>query len=326
MAFTKAISQISPTLVKLGTGSTTPVGGTNDLLTSGNPIKFQPNVSFINIRQHSSAYTKRQGIPARRFWDVTMQAYMQGSGSAGTIAVNGYTAIDALMRSAAINVAAAAGTIVYTPATITVAGTAKCEIWNENHGLLHKAQNCQGNIVWEGVPTDGMKMTYTGRGDYQVPSEASISGFTGGTDRAEAFLNIAGTVTSASGTYAPVISRMSFDRGIQLGQVDDANSSTGLRENFIRDANPTLTMVMAADSDNAATLLYSEWFNDWTNKVTHSVVFTQGTATANRCRFTFPQAQIQRLSKSEGDGYGLVTVEYGITHSTDNTEFQIDIF
>jgi len=326
MAFSKVISQNSPTLVKMGTASTTPTGGTDDLLTSGNPVKFQPNVSFINIRHHSNSFTKRVGIPARRFWDIAMQFYMQGSGAGGTVAINGYAAIDALMRSAAMSMAAASGTITYTPATITVAGTAKCEIWNENDGLLHKAQNCQGNIVFEGVPTDGMRATWTGRGDYQVPTVATISGFTGGTDRSEAFLNIAGTIiSSSSGTITPVISRLTWDRGIQLGQVDDANSSTGLRENFVRDASPTMTLVMAADKDTGG-LQYDEFYADWLNKATHNIVFTQGTATGGRIRFTAAQAQITRLSRSEGDGYLLLTSEYALTHTTNETEFSIAIF
>ena len=151
MAFTKTLTQNSPTVVKMGVNSTTPTGGTDDLLTSGNPVKFQPNVSFINIRQHSNSFTKRVGIPARRFWDIGLQFYMQGSGGAGTIAINGYAAIDALLRSTGMAVASSGGTITYTPATPTVAGTAKCEVWVENDGLLHKAQNSQGNIVFEGV-------------------------------------------------------------------------------------------------------------------------------------------------------------------------------
>lgn len=326
MAFSKTLTQNSPTVVKMGVNSTTPTGGTDDLLTSGNPIKFQPNVSFINIRQHSNSFTKRVGIPARRFWDIALQFYMQGSGGAGTIAINGYAAIDALLRSTGMAVAASAGTITYTPATPTVAGTAKCEIWAENDGLLHKAQNSQGNITFEGVPTDGLRATWTGRGDYATPTVASISGFSGGTDRSEPFLNIAGTIiSSTSGTVTPVVSRLTWDRGVQLGQVDDANSSTGLKENFIRDASPTMTLVIAADKDTGI-ITYDEWYTDWLNKTTHNVVFTQGTATANRCKFSAPQAQITRLSRSEGDGYLLMTVEYALTHTTNETEWSIAVF
>lgn len=326
MAFTKAISQISPTLVKMGTGSTTPVGGTNDLLTNGNPVKFQVNTSFIKIRHHSNSFTKRPGIPGQRYWDIALQSYLQGSGAAGTIAINGYAALDALMRSSGMSVTSSGGTLLYVPATIAHAGTAKCEIWNENHGLLNKAINCQGNIVMEGVPTDGMKINWTGRGDYAEPTLANISGFTGGTDRAEAFLNIAGTVVSTvGGTATPVVSRMTFDRGIELGKVDDAQSATGLKENFTKDATPKLTMVMALDTDSAG-LTYPKFLNDYHNKVTHAVNFTHGQTALNRCLFTFPQAQISRISGQEGDGYVLATVEYELTHSTDNSEFSIAIF
>lgn len=327
MAFTKSLTQVSPTVVKLGLNSTSPTGGTDDLLTNGPSPKFQPNVSFINIRHHSDSFTKRVGIPARRFWDIGLQFYAQGSGTGGALAVNGFAAIDALMRSAAMHMAGTTGgTITYQPATITQAGTAKCEIWVENDGLLHKAQNAQGNITFEGVPTDGLRVNWTGRGDYQAPTIAAISGFTGGTDRAEAFLNIAGTiVSSSSGTIVPVISRMTWDRGVQLGQVEDANSSTGLKENFIRDASPTMTLTIAADKDTGG-IEYQELYSDWLNKVTHNINFTHGTATGNRMLFTMPQAQINRLSRSEGDGYLLITLEYGITHTTDETEFTVKIF
>ncbi|MGE0289032.1 MAG: hypothetical protein AB7P16_22305 [Bradyrhizobium sp.] len=324
MAFTLSRRIISPTLVKTGTGSTSPTGGTDDLLTTGNPIKFTPNVSFVNIRHHTSSFTKRVGIPARRVWDIALEFYMAGSGGAGTTAINGFASIDALLKAAAMNRAAASGTITYTPATM--AQLTKCEIWNENHGVLHKAQNAVGNIVFEGVPTDGMKATWTGQGDYAEPTVAAVSGFTGGTDRAQPFLNIAGTVTSTSGTYTPVVSRVRWDRGVRVSEVEDANSSTGLKEVFIEDAEPTMSVSFALDSDASAAITYAEWYADWLAKTTHDFTFTLGTAAANRVQFATVQAQIQRLSLAEGRGYNLINIDYGVTHTTNETEFSIKIF
>lgn len=326
MAFTLVRSIISPTLVKSGTGSTSPSGGTDDLLTSGNPVKFTPNVSFINIRHHGSSFTKRVGIPARRVWDIGLEFYMQGSGGAGTAAINGFASIHALFKAAAMDGTADAvgGTVRYTPATI--AQLSKCEIWGENNGVLHKAQNCVGNIVLEGVPTDGMRATWTGQGDYAAPTVATISGFTGGTDRSEPFLNIAGTVNSTSGIYTPVVSRIRWDRGVRISEVEDANSSTGINQAFVADAEPVMSVSLAIDSDASATLLYNEWYSDFLAKTTHNVSWTLGTATANRVQFSNPQAQIQRIALAQGRDYMLLNVDYGVTHATNESEFTISIY
>ena len=327
MAFTHVLNQISPTMVKTG-GSVTPTGGTDDLLTSGNSVKFTPRVDFIDIRQHSAAFTRRVGIPAARRWDVNMQYYLSGSGSLGTVAVNGFASMDALFQAAAMTRTANAGTsIVYTPMAISALGTSvACTIYNEQHGLLHKTYNAIGNAVFEGVPTDGMKVTWTGQGDYDPPTQASIAGFTGGTDRSEAFLSIAGTVTPNGGSpYVPVVSRMTFNRGVTVGEIEDANSATGIKRAFVRDATPSLTLSIAADSDNAANLTYNKLHTDFLAKTVHAVVFTCGQTVATRFVFSIPQAQIRNVSRAEGNGYQLVNVEYNATHSTDNSEFTITV-
>lgn len=327
MAFTEVRNQISPTLVKVG-GSVTPAGGTDDLLTSGNSVKFTPRVDFIDIRHHSAAFTRRVGLPAARRWDVSLQYYMQGSGALGTVAINGFASIDALMQAAAMARAAGLGTsIVYTPMPIATLGTAvAATIWAENNGLLHKTYNAIGNLVLEGAPTDGMRATWTGQGDWEAPTAATISGFTGGTDRSEAFLNIAGTITPAGGSgYVPVVSRVTFNRGVQVGEIEDANSATGIKRAFVRDATPSLTLVIAADSDNAANLTYNKLHTDMLAKTVHGVVFTAGQTAASRTQFSIPQAQIRSVTRTEGAGYQLVNVEYIQTHTSDNTEFTVTI-
>jgi len=327
MAFNEVLSQISPTLVKIG-GSVTPTGGTDDILTSGNSVKFTPKIDMIKLRQHSSSFTKRVGIPAARRWQVALQFYMQGSGGGGTVGVNGFAGIDALLQAGGMARATTAGTITYTPMPISSLGTAfAATIWNEQDGLLHKTYNAVGNPVFEGVPTDGLKVTWTGQGDYEAPTQASISGFTGGTDRSEAFLGILGTITPSGGSgYTPVVSRVTFDRGIRIAEMPDSNASTGIKKSFIVDGNPTLTLVIAADSDNSANLTYNKLHTDWTGKVVHSVVFTQGTAVGSRCKYTLSQSQISDLSRTEGDGYHLINLSYDITNTTDDTDFSIAIF
>lgn len=324
MSAGKIIAQNSPTLVALDSGGTVvPVGGTNDLLTHGNPVKFTPQVGFIKIRHHSSSRTRHVGIPTDRTWAIELTGYMQGSGALGTVAVNGFASIDALLQAAGMTRTASAGTsITYAPTAI--GSEQKAVIYNENGGWLHKGNNAQGNIVLEGVPTDGMTLTWTGNADYVEPNAASISGFTGGTDRTEAFLSIAGTITPSGGSaYVPIVSSMKFDRGIQIAKVTDANSSTGIREYFIGDAEPTLTAVIAMDNDTGSNLTYAKFHTDFLAKTVHNVTFTQGQAAANKCKFTVPQAQISALSRQEGDKYLLMTVEYIDTHTSADSEFSL---
>lgn len=327
MAFTEVLNQISPTLAKTG-GSVTPAGGTDDLLTSGNSVKFTPRFDFVDIRHHSAALTRRVGIPTARRWDLALQFYLSGSGALGTAAVNGYAAMDALMQAGAMTRTANAGTsLVYTPMAISSLGTSVyATIWNEQHGLLHKTYNAIGNPVFEGTPSDGMRVTWTGQGDYERPTSATISNFTGGTDRSEAFLNIAGTITPSGGTaYVPVVSRITWNRGVTVGEIEDSNSPTGIKRAFVRDATPSLTLSIAADSDGSANLTYNKLHADYEAKTVHAVVFTCGQTAAARVTFSSPQCQIRNISRAEGNGYQLINVEYNLTHTTDNNEFTITI-
>lgn len=324
MAFTKIISQISPTVVKTGTGSTTPAGGTDDLLTTGNPVKFTPNVSRIRLESHGDSFTKRKGITAARYWDIALQFYMQGSGTAGDAVVNGFASISALLRAAAMTFADGASDLTYTPSTI--ATLEKCEIWGENNGLLHKALNCVGNIVLEGDPNGGLLATWTGRGDYAEPTIASISGFTGGTDRSQAFLNIGGTITPSGGSaYTPVITGFRFDRGVDVRQIPDANSATGIKEAFVANARPTMTLDIAIDKDGSANLTYPNIYAHLMASTVHDFEFTHGSGTGKEITFAATEAELTGFSLRDADGYLAGTLAYDVTHSTDEGEFSIVI-
>lgn len=324
MAFTHVKTMISPSVVKVG-GTSTPAGGTDDLLTTGSAVKFQPRVDFIRFDTHSDSFTKRKGVPAARVWDVSCTTYLQGSGALGTVAINGFASLNALFTAAMMTPTVTAGTsIAYAPATVAASGTAKCVVWGENHGLLHKANNVVGNIVFTGQPTGGMEVAFTGVGDYAEPTVASISGFTGGATRFEPFLNVKGTITNSSGAYTPVITQVRFDRGVQTARILDANATTGIQENFVRDIRPSLTMSIAMDT-GAANVTYPNIYANLFASSTHAVVFTVGTATGNKVAFSFPTAELTNVRLREGDGYLIGDLEYDVTHATDETEFSITI-
>ena len=99
--FDEVLSRVSPSVVKTG-GTATPAGGTDDLLTTGSAVKLSPRVDFVRLENHNSSFTKRKGIAAARQWDIATEFYLQGSGALGTVAVNGFAAIDALFRSSAM--------------------------------------------------------------------------------------------------------------------------------------------------------------------------------------------------------------------------------
>lgn len=325
MAFTHVKSQISPSVVKTG-GAATPAGATDDLLTTGSPVKFSPRVDRVTFDSHGDSFTNRVGIAAARQWDVSYSFFMQGSGALGTTAINGFAAIDSTLRTAAMTLTAVAGTsLSYAPSTI--ATLEKQTVWGENHGALHKAANVVGNVVFRGEPTSGLQVSFTGIGDYAEPTLGNISGFAGGGVRHEAFLNVMGTITSSGTAYVPVITAMTFDRGIQTARIPDANSTTGIQESFVRDAIPTLNVSIAIDTQaaGAGVVTYPKLYADLTSVTTHQVEFTCGTAVGNKSKFTFPTAELTNITLREGDGFLIGDLAYNVTHATDETEFTIVI-
>lgn len=328
MAFAKVVSQVSPSMAVLGV--TGPVAGTDDLLTTGSPIKFTPRMDFVDLRTHSTSFTKRTGIVTSRLWDISAEYYMMGNGTNGTAVTNGITSIKALLAMAAMTGTVGGATVTYAPSTITAAGgsaTGKGIIWGENNGLLHKGTACVGNVVLVGTPTDGWKANWTGVGIYAEPTLETIGGSwgTGLSNTAKAFLSTQGTIGIAGTNYTPVISRAEFNRGVVTGRVSDTNAATGINEVFPRDASPTLTLSIGMDTTASSSTQLSAvtMYNHFTANTTHSVNYQTGTTAGNIWKLTCPKAQLRNIRYEEGDGYMLMRLEYNVTHSGENTEFTL---
>lgn len=324
MAITPSIAQILQCVAKVETTYGTdaaPTGGTDDALLIDSPTPFTPNISFIRARDHGTEFTRRKGTPAKRKYDVRVQFRTQGSGAAGATA-NGFSGQDALVQAAGITSTKNAGTsIVWTPAAR--ASLKSATVWTSEDGVRRKSQGVYGTLTMSGAPDGFVLSTFEGNGLYNAVEDGAngtISGYTGGTARAEAFLNAAGTINNGSSMTSWVFDSFTFRTGSTNGDVDDANSSTGLNRLIFTDRDPDVEIVVMLDTDSSATIPFKTFEANLLAQTTHALTFSWGT-TPNKCTVSIPTAQLAGLRPDVKNGYRIARVQYVAQHATNNSEF-----
>lgn len=331
MAFTICRASIAPVMCKLeasyGTDPT-PAAATDDLRTYNSSIVADVDVERFAFDSHSQSFTNPPDIIGARRVNVTLNTLWQGSGTLGTIAVNGFAALDALMSAcASTSTAVAVTSITYKPST--VAAMESATVWINHHGYIHKVNGLLGNIVMRGNPRTGVELAFRGMGKYVAPVAVSTTfdAWTGGTQRARPFLGVACTINNGA-AYTPVLKSFEFDMGVRVEQVDDANNATGLWGFLVTDRNPTLRVRLAADTDGSAAITYDEWYTDLfsSGPTTHAVAWTVGAGlTGNSSAFSFPTAQLIEVKHAVENGHRVVDALYKLQHATAESEWSIVI-
>lgn len=327
MAFTISRAKIAPVLCKVestyGTDST-PTGA-SDALWTVDATTVEPNIVPIDFDTNSSSFTRPPGQMGAAEMGLGFSFMLEGSSAPGTTHPIG----DVLQCCGITETASGTVSVTYTPAAISVLKSATA--WAELHGVIHKVTGMYGNVSMSGNPRDGIRCTFNGRGLFQEATQGTIASFTPGTLRAKAFLNVTTTLTPSGGSaYTPVFQSFTFNRGASIQQVEDAVDSTGLDSLLFEDADPSLEMVIALDTDSGANLRYAgtaaqSMFRHLREVTTHAVAFSFGSVAGNQIAFSFPQAQLRSIRPGRRNGYNIVTLQYAVRHSTANSEFSITI-
>lgn len=334
MAYTHNLGFVAPVMAKrestIGSDST-PTGGTDDVLTYSSPNPFSMGLEKVVLDPHRSSLTSgSQDIPTQRVWNIGFQFALQGSASAGSSAVNGYAGIAALLTSCGLKETTVASTsLTYAPATLTQlqtpSGTSpKCgsaTVWGEYHGKLHKATSVWGNIVFSGGPRGLINCAYRGMGKYSDPTHASISGFTGGTNRAQAAVGTTMTLTRSGGSaYTPRLVSFSMDIGNRYIVAEDMNSPTGLHSIVPVRRFPTFTCRIGLNGDDGSNLDYEQIYADCTTPTDHAISLIHGSGTGRVWTFTAATAQPLSITPV-GDDLRMIDITYKLYSTTAEGEY-----
>lgn len=326
MAFTPSRQRIAPMVAKVESSyavDPTPAGGTDDVLAIESPTPYNPEYERFEFRPHGSTFTRQLDIIGQRVGTFDAQCLLQGSGTRGTAAINGFAGMSALLQCCGITQTVNASTsIVFTPSTIAALKSAT--IYFEANGALNKVNGAYGDLTIRGDPRSAPTCRVRGLGKYVAPALGTISGWVGGTNRAVANLGVSGTINNGA-AYTPVFLSYEFNTGNQIDRLPDMNDSTGLKSLVFGDRNPTLRISVALDTDGAAGVAYSEWFADIVSQTPHALAWSVGTATGNTIAFSFPTAQPIAVRHTGVASVNALDLTYKIQHAAAESEFSITV-
>jgi len=309
-----------------GTDST-PAGGTDDVLAINSPNIVGFEASTFPFRPHGSSFTHRKDIIGARWQPVNLTFLLQGSGTAGDKVVNGFSGQSALLRSAGLKETVSAGvSIVYTPAAIADIASATLKT-DPGGGVTKAVTGLMGNIVFAGNPEAGVECRYSGLGLYNAPVMSALTGWTGGTNRAQPCYNISGSITPSGGSaYTGVMDSFEWDLGIRVERIRDMNSATGMKRTLFVDRAPTLRLTLATDlSTTDNNLQYDDIFGYLVNSTTHDLAWTlgDGAGAGMEAAFAFNDAQLIRISEGSQNGYRTIQLQYKLQNATNEAEFTL---
>lgn len=283
----------------------------------------------IEILPLTGSNTPKKSIIGAELTRFTGKSFMQGSGTAATPVKFG-----TLLKMCGCAETTAASSVVYKPRAAS-AGYQSGSLAVNLDGISYELNGGFGNVVIAGSAAQGMEITFDIQGRMVLPATGSpsFSGWAGGTNRALAMKSMAlvlddgtdtwtGSSTEANG--GPLrFKSFSFDRGMQIERVLDANSATGLAELAVVRTSPTIEFVVQAKQTIGAGDIPN--FNSHrTNGVTIAATMQLGASAGDIWTFNFPELQITSFQPQDGEaGQRNWVLQCKVQSATDEGEFTL---
>lgn len=289
-------------------------GSTDAFLSYESAESYKALIDMANEQAHSASRTKRPQTPGKQRVERRIRFWLQGGTGAG-VPDDHSPLIQCCGEKETI---VASTSVTHGPAA---AGTEdkSAKLVVEHNGLLFTTPGLYGNYILRGSLNGSMTVEFTGRGLYVAPAAGTISGWAGGAKRARPFINVGMTLTGTT-TFAPVINAFEFNRGINIEEIDDANSATGVAKTFILDADPTITLTCAADRSPAGETMANRYVY-WTAATTRNLAFSIAGAAGNNFAFSAPEIQIRDITLRNIRGALHEVILFGVGSGTDQGEF-----
>jgi len=283
----------------------------------------------IEILPLTGSNTPKKSIIGAELTRFSGKTFMQGSGVAATA-----VKFNNLFKACGMAETTAASSVVYKPRAAS-AGYQSASIAVNLDGVSYETNGAFGNVVIAGSAAQGMEVTFDVQGRYVLPAPGSpsFSGWAGGTNRALAMKSMAlvlgdGTDTwngsSSEANGGPLrFKSFSFDRGMQIERVLDANSATGLAELAVVRTSPTIEFVVQA-KQTIGTGDIPDFNAHRTNGQTLTATMQLGSVAGNIWTFSFPELQITSFQPQDGEaGQRNWVLQCKVQSDTDEGEFTL---
>jgi len=291
---------------------------TQAFLTYESPDTWRPLVDFDNTQVHSGSRTNRLSTPGKQRIERRLKFYLQGGTAAGTADPQ-----DPMVKCCGINVTNVPATSnTYKPSTIAQDTSTKLGV--EHDGWVVETPGLFGNFVMRATQFTPMTVDFTGKGLWKLPTTSGLySTWAGGVKRAKPFINVGMTATAGADSLVFAGNSFEFDRGINIEELDDFNTTTGIQKTLIEGAQPRVTITWAINKTPGGTEIdLADFLSHMIAQTTHNLVFTIAGAAGNTIAFTFPQLQIINVEPVTIRGVQHARTTYNVQHSTDQSEFQ----
>lgn len=315
-----------------------PAGGTDDVTVIESENPWSPNIERVAIRPHTAAFTKQvKSVIGAQLASVSLQGLLQGPATKGT-PDNGFAGLVALFNACGLHETNTTGgandNTSFAPATVAQATSATVKMAGED-------------VVWSAPGFFGTSLTLSGDTSNNVKPRWAVQGIakyvepaitSGGIasvtapDRAVSALGGTASITPSGGSAyscatTPALDLLSWSVNISanVGQVRSMCASTGISKLIHADRTGTMSLTMALESDDSATLDYEDIHGDLIGQTTHLVTLTWGTD-PYKWKINVPTAELASISApTTVNGFRAVTITYDLFHATANSEITIAV-
>ncbi len=249
---------------------------------------------------------KEQSIHAGNLVQITFDAEIKGSGTAGTA-----PEIGAALRACGFGETIVADTsVTYEPVSTAIES---CTIYYYQDGKLNVITGARGTVEINLTVGDKGMASFTFTGHDGGDSDAALITATYDSTVPPPVINGSFSV----GAYAAVISALTFNLGNEVVTPPDFNAPDGYSEVFIADRD------MTGSFDPEDTLVATQdWVGDWkagnTKAITTGVI---GSAAGNRYQLDLTEAYYRELSQADRDNIRTRDLGLGCVGDDDAVNF-----
>lgn len=213
---------------------------------------------------------------------------------------------------------AADGNVTYTPGIATDAGNS-VTFYFHSELKKHILTGCKGTVKFRLEAGKYAYADFEFQGLYNVVVDASFPSLTFALTNKPPLFVSASTLTW--GSYTPIISKLDFDLGNQIGMRQDPTQATGIKGFCIGDRKITGSF----DPESVAEAT-QPWFADWRTPTLRTLTCVLGSTAGSRFTFT-ATAMIRSLAYADRNQARIHSVNFDVVKTnigtTNGNEFQL---
>lgn len=279
----------------------TPSASTDGLLVSGLEFNFDPEQ--LGRDYYRASIDTVASVTGRRTASVKFTAELKGSGTRGTVAVAGYTALDAAIQACGFtSTASPATSITYAPTSSPASGSffgpgKSVTIEAYIDGMKHQLAGCVGTFKYTAEVSAYPKLEFEFFGSYVAPTDVAVPSVT--------IVDVLPVVWENSsitihGSSTVIVSKFEYDVAAKAVRRDDPRVANAVKGFVITERDPKGSVEFEAE------LVASfDAFGKVIGNTLASTSIAHGSTSGNIVTLTWPKTQI--VNNGYGNKEGILT-------------------